>query len=63
MPTGGNILSLDFFFVFMQLRQRCQYWPFRVVCEKLECGIIEVFLVTRNNTALCTASTLYMLGI
>ena len=47
----------------MQLRQKFQYWPFHVVWVKLQCDIIEVFLVTRNNTALCTANTLYMLGI
>ena len=32
-PTGGNIFSLDLF-VFMLLRQKSQYWHFRVVCEK-----------------------------
>ena len=33
VPLGGNIFSLDLF-VFTLLRQKSQYWHFRVVCEK-----------------------------
>ena len=36
IPTGSNILSLDSS-IFIQQRQKCQYWHFRIVCEKLEC--------------------------
>ena len=35
IPTGDNILSLDFFHI---VKPRCQYWhycQFRLICEKL----------------------------